>query len=364
MDVLITGTGDAFSSRHHGSSSLVRGPGGWIAIDCPGGVLRAWREASEVSGCLVDPFEVKDIILTHLHGDHCGGLETIGFMFRYMYPGSKGEPGPRPRLHALPEVLERTWERLAAAMDGSRGTSEAVHELETYFDPHALAEGGDNPLGLGRYETHDIEAVVDRITLKEGIRSRLVDSVETGMRLSNGLLLVLEEHGKEPIVHRFSEHMACSEHPECNIEAMEPRLFSFNSPYGACTRCGVLGSIEEFDPELVIPDPSLGFGEGAVPAWVRNGKRMNVWYGRQIRSFCDAMDLEKKTPISEYTDAQRKVLLHGSGGRRKRGSFWFEGVLPNLDRRYHKTDSALVRERLHGYMSSSECPECRGARLK
>lgn len=143
MDVLITGTGDAFSSRHHGSSSLVRGPGGWIAIDCPGGVLRAWREASEVSGCLVDPFEVKDIILTHLHGDHCGGLETIGFMFRYMYPGSKGEPGPRPRLHALPEVLERTWERLAAAMDGSRGTSEAVHGLETYFEPHALAEGGE-----------------------------------------------------------------------------------------------------------------------------------------------------------------------------------------------------------------------------
>ena len=143
MDVLITGTGDAFSSQHHGSSSLVRGPGGWIAIDCPGGVLRAWREASEVSGCLVDPFEVKDIILTHLHGDHCGGLETIGFMFRYMYPGSEGEPGPRPRLHALPDVLERTWERLAAAMDGSRGTSEAVHELETYFEPHALVEDGE-----------------------------------------------------------------------------------------------------------------------------------------------------------------------------------------------------------------------------
>ncbi len=134
MDVLVTGIGDAFSSLSYGSSALVRSPEGWVAIDCPGAVLRAWREAGERSGVEVDPLEVRDVILTHLHGDHCAGLETIGFLHRYRSPGDG--PGPRPRLHALPEVLARTWERLAPAMDGS-GSS-----FETYFELHELDVSG------------------------------------------------------------------------------------------------------------------------------------------------------------------------------------------------------------------------------
>ena len=130
MEVLVTGIGDAFSSLQYGSSALVHAPHGWVAIDCPGAVLRAWREAGERSGTAVEPLEVQDIILTHLHGDHCAGLETIGFLHRYRSPGE--DPGLRPRLHALPEVLARTWERLAPAMDGS-GSS-----IETYFELHEL----------------------------------------------------------------------------------------------------------------------------------------------------------------------------------------------------------------------------------
>ena len=138
MDVLVTGIGDAFSSLWYGSSALVRAPHGWIAIDCPGAVLRAWREASEQSETPVDPLEVRDIILTHLHGDHCAGLETIGFLHRYRSPGDG--PGPRPRLHAIPEVLARTWERLAPAMDGS-GSS-----IDTYFELHELDEATASPI--------------------------------------------------------------------------------------------------------------------------------------------------------------------------------------------------------------------------
>ena len=131
MDLLVTGIGDAFSSRSHGSSGLVRCNGGWVAIDCPGMVLAMWRKAAECAGVSCPPEAVMDLVITHLHGDHCGGLETIGFLHRYIVRGDGG----RPRLHALPEVLDRVWERLAPAMDGS-GSG-----LEDYFEPCPLEPG-------------------------------------------------------------------------------------------------------------------------------------------------------------------------------------------------------------------------------
>ena len=131
MDLLVTGIGDAFSSRSHGSSGLVRCDGGWVAIDCPGMVLAMWRQAAEHAGVSCPPEAVRDLVITHLHGDHCAGLETIGFLHRYIVPGD----GPVPRLHALPEVLERVWERLAPAMDGGGS------DLEDYFEPCPLEPG-------------------------------------------------------------------------------------------------------------------------------------------------------------------------------------------------------------------------------
>ena len=129
--MLVTGIGDAFSALSHGSSGLVGTRDGWIAIDCPGMVLAMWRQASERSGVPCPPEQVGDLVITHLHGDHCGGLETIGFLHRYIIGGD----GPPPRLHALPEVLDRTWERLAPAMDGS-GAS-----FEDYFVPCPMEPG-------------------------------------------------------------------------------------------------------------------------------------------------------------------------------------------------------------------------------
>jgi excinuclease ABC subunit A len=229
----------------------------------------------------------------------------------------------------------------------------------------ALKEGGENPLGLGRYEQHTIEAVVDRVVLKGDVRSRLADSVEVALKLGEGALVVLVDDDGDWVEHRFSERFACPVHPECSLDELEPRLFSFNSPYGACQRCDGLGSINEFDESLVIPDPELPLGDGAVEPWRKNGRRMNMYYGRMLRRFYDALDIDKATPVQRLTKTVRRILLHGTTEADEgRLGFVFEGVIPNLRRRYETTDSDFVKERLRGYMSGAECPACGGRRLR
>jgi excinuclease ABC subunit A len=229
----------------------------------------------------------------------------------------------------------------------------------------ALKEGGENPLRLGRYEQHSIEAVVDRLVVRPDVRSRLADSVEVALRLSEGVLLALVEEGQGWTEHRFSEKFACPDHPECSLDELEPRLFSFNSPYGACPRCDGLGAISEFDEQLVVSDPDEGFGTGAIEPWRRNGRRMNIYYGRMLRRFADWMEVERSTPFSTLPRAARRILLHGTTetDEAKLG-FTFEGVIPNLRRRYDNSESDFVRDRLRNYMSSTVCPDCDGRRLR
>ena len=240
----------------------------------------------------------------------------------------------------------------------------------------ALKEGGDNPLDLGRYEQHTIEAVVDRLVIGPDVRQRLADSIEVALKLSEGLLVALIKEGATSggggagtsggwREHRFSEKFACPDHPECSIEELEPRLFSFNSPYGACPRCDGLGVISEFDEALIIPDPTLTLAEGAVQPWRKNGRRMNMYYGRMLRRFCDAIGIVKTTPYERLPKTARRVLIDGtSESDEARLGFVFEGVVPNLRRRYENTDSDFIRERLRTYMSSAACPACAGRRLR
>ncbi|UCD76948.1 MAG: excinuclease ABC subunit UvrA [Phycisphaerales bacterium] len=229
----------------------------------------------------------------------------------------------------------------------------------------ALKEGGDNPLNLGRYELHTIEAVVDRVVIQSEVRQRLADSVEVALKLSEGLLVVLIEEDGKWVEHRFSEKFACPDHAECSIEELEPRLFSFNSPYGACPRCDGLGVINEFDESLIVPDPTLALGEGAIEPWRKNGRRMNMYYGRMLRRFCDAVGITKQTKYEKLPKAARRILMEGtSEADEGKLGFVFEGVIPNLRRRYENTDSDWVRDRLHGYMSGAECPGCQGRRLR
>jgi len=224
-----------------------------------------------------------------------------------------------------------------------------------------------------RYQQHTIEAVVDRVVIRHGddeadVRSRVADSIELSLQLADGLAIVSEliDRDKDDWQdHLFSEKYSCPEHPECSLEALEPRLFSFNSPYGACPSCGGLGTIQEFDPELVVPDESVPLSEGAIDAWRHGGRRMNIYYNRVIRKFCRKFDVSPATPFKKLPKTIQRILLHGTNAKdEEKFDSHFEGVIPNLQRRWENTDSEFVKERLHKYLSDSPCEMCHGARLR
>ncbi|MDG2054985.1 MAG: excinuclease ABC subunit UvrA [Phycisphaerales bacterium] len=229
----------------------------------------------------------------------------------------------------------------------------------------ALKEGGDNPLQLKRYAAHDIEVVIDRLSINTESRDRLADSIETALRIGEGNLLALVESGKKWKSHSYNERLACPDHPDCSIEEMEPRLFSFNSPYGACKHCDGLGTVGQFSESLVIPDPDAGVATGAIHPWRRNGRRMNTYYSRQLRRFCSSMEIDRNTPFKTLTKTQRRILLDGTTTQdTTKYGFKFEGVLPNLMRRYRQSKSELVKQRMAAYLHRQTCPTCDGNRLR
>ncbi len=226
----------------------------------------------------------------------------------------------------------------------------------------------DGPLGLDPKRKHSIEAVVDRLRIKRDAASRLAESLETSLRLSGGLarLLFLDEPAREPIV--FSSRHAC---PVCgySVPPLEPKLFSFNNPSGACPACGGLGVQEFFDPQRVIVHPSLSLASGAIRGW----DRRNVHFFQLIQSLARHYRFDIETPWTELPPEVREVVLHGSGGRKiefrgeggrdARRRQPFEGILPNLERRYRETQSSTVREELARYLGVRTCPDCEGTRL-
>ncbi len=234
-----------------------------------------------------------------------------------------------------------------------------------------------NVPALNKNKKHDIAAVVDRLILKEGVRIRLADSVETALKLADGILLVLvqepEKGGEKSKTGKanswkeviYSEKFACSKHPQASLEELSPRLFSFNSPYGACKSCDGLGTILEFDPDLIVPDKSVSLDNGAVDAWRKGGKRMNIFYNRLIKRFCRNVGIHKSIAFEKIPAEIKTILMYGTTpGDRKKYGFSFEGVIPNLNRRWENTTSEYVKTRLHGYLSEQPCQSCNGARLR
>jgi excinuclease ABC subunit A len=228
---------------------------------------------------------------------------------------------------------------------------------------------------LAKNRKHTIEIVVDRLILKESVRVRLSDSLETALGLANGVVTITYE--QKPDMENvdellaadeipdpewkdwlFSATYACPKHPEVSLAELSPRMFSFNSPYGACESCDGLGTILEFDPDLIVPDPSLTLSGGAIDAWRHGGKRMNIFYNRAIRKFCRDYGVSPDEPYADMSAKLRKILMHGDPDRT------WEGVIPNLARRWAKTDSEFVKARLHGYLSEQPCTACDGARLQ
>jgi excinuclease ABC subunit A len=225
---------------------------------------------------------------------------------------------------------------------------------------------------LDKNKKHNIAAVVDRLIIKDSVRIRLADSVETALKLADGIVLVLmqkpdaesskDNKWKEII---YSEKFACPKHPQVSLEELSPRLFSFNSPYGACKSCDGLGTILEFDPDLIVPDKSISLEHGAVEAWRKGGKRMNIYYNRLIKRFCRYVGISKSIPFEQIPKEIKRILLYGTmASDTKDYGFEFEGVIPNLTRRWKTTSSEYVKERLHSFLSEQPCRNCGGARLR
>ncbi|HUU19341.1 MAG TPA: excinuclease ABC subunit UvrA [Sedimentisphaerales bacterium] len=231
-----------------------------------------------------------------------------------------------------------------------------------------------NVPALDKNKKHHIAAVVDRLIIKDSIRVRLADSVETALKLADGILLVLVQkpdanktsNGHTPwdeVI--YSEKFACPKHPQASLEELSPRLFSFNSPYGACKSCDGLGTILEFDPDLIVPDKSVSLENGAVDAWRKGGKRMNIFYNRLVKRFCRKMGISKSIPFSRISKEYVKILMYGTtAADEKKYGVVFEGIVPNLVRRWKTTTSEYVKTRLHSYLSEQPCQSCKGARLR
>jgi len=249
----------------------------------------------------------------------------------------------------------------------------------------------DEEIALDKKYKHDIAVVVDRLVMKGELRKRLADSIETSVALADGLVEIemvdeapddaraahsseagCRAHGERERTLTFSEKFACPLHGP-GLAELEPRIFSFNSPHGACPRCTGLGSQMEIDPELVVPDPSLSIGEGAIAPWAVSA---SDYYDQLTQAIAERYEVDLETPWQKLPAASRDFFLHGTNGdrvqvsyrnrfgRRRSYATRFEGIVPNLERRYRETDSDFSRERIEEYMTLRPCPECKGARLR
>ncbi|HET8537261.1 MAG TPA: excinuclease ABC subunit UvrA [Solirubrobacteraceae bacterium] len=253
----------------------------------------------------------------------------------------------------------------------------------------------EDEIALDKKFKHDISVVVDRLVMRADVRKRLADSIETAVALADGMVEIetvprteageagrssdagggarSQDAGQDaPRITLYSEKFACPDHGPV-IPELEPRIFSFNSPHGACERCTGLGSMMEIDPELVVPDPSLSIGEGALAPWANSSSN---YYEQITQALADKYRIDLEAPWSELDEEDQELFLYGTDGdrvevsyrnrygRRRSYATRFEGIVPNLERRYRETDSEWTREKIEEFMSLVPCPACKGSRLR
>jgi excinuclease ABC subunit A len=267
---------------------------------------------------------------------------------------------------------------LAPLVRGRKGEyGKALEELRAEGFQRAKIDGElrmlEDEIVLDKKFKHDISIVVDRLVMRGDLRKRLADSIETAVALADGMIEIetVPREGAGTVT-LYSEKFACPDHGPV-IPELEPRIFSFNSPHGACPRCTGLGSQMEIDPELVVPDPSLSIGEGALAPWAGSTSQyyeqitqaIAEKYGIDLEAPWESLDQDVRDLFLEGTNGDRiEVSYRNRYGRRRTYATRFEGILPNLERRYRETDSDLAREKIEEYMSLRPCPACKGARLK
>ena len=280
---------------------------------------------------------------------------------------------------AMPEGTR--FQVLAPIVRGRKGEyAELFSELQSKGFSRVRVDGDTvslaEPPKLKKQEKHTIEAVVDRLVVKPSAKQRLTDSVETALGLAGGLVVIdLVDQAEDAPTRsrRFSEHLACpNEHP-LSLEEVEPRSFSFNSPYGACPECTGLGTRLEVDPDLLVPNDELSLRAGAVAPW--GGGQSADYFLRLLQAVADDLKFSLDTPWRELPKRARDAVLHGLDyqvhvryrnrfGRERTYFTGFEGAIPFVTRRHSETDSEWSRERFEGYMREVACPTCVGARLK
>jgi excinuclease ABC subunit A len=271
-------------------------------------------------------------------------------------------PEGTPLMILAPVVVGRTGENV-----------ELFDELQAQGFVRVRVDGQIHELDrapkLGARQKHTIEIVVDRVKIRADMKQRLAESFEMALRHSENRVLAVEmDSGKE---HLFSARFAC---PVCSysLPELEPRLFSFNNPVGACPRCDGLGEVTVFDPQRIVAFPGLSLAAGAIKGW----DRRNQFYFQMLASLAAHFDFDIDTPFDQLPEKIRDVVLFGSGkeklkfayvgerGNRYQREHTFEGIVPNLERRYRETDSNVVREELGKFIAEQTCPECKGARLR
>ena len=276
------------------------------------------------------------------------------------------------------EFPERTkLQILSPVVRGQKGTHKKLIENIKKEGFVRIRVNGENyevtdEIDLSKNKKHNIEVVVDRIVIKDGIESRLTDSIETAVKLSDGLVIAQIIDGEEIL---YSTKFACPEHG-VGIEELSPRMFSFNAPFGACETCNGLGESKEVDPDLVIPNKDLSIKQGAIAAWGSVGVNDDTYYSKMVQSLANHFGVSIETPVKDLTEEFVHELLYGTnnvmvqfiyeskyGGRREYQAY-FEGVIPNLERRYRETNSEYSRDKIEEYMAETPCPKCKGARLK
>ena len=276
------------------------------------------------------------------------------------------------------EFPERTkLQILSPVVRGQKGTHKKLIENIKKEGYVRIRVNGENyevtdEIELSKNKKHNIEVVVDRIVIKDGIESRLTDSIETAVKLSDGLVIAQIIDGEEIL---YSTKFACPEHG-VGIEELSPRMFSFNAPFGACETCNGLGESKEVDPDLVIPNKDLSIKQGAIAAWGSVGVNDDTYYSKMVQSLANHFGVSIETPVKDLPEEFVHELLYGTnnvmvqfiyeskyGGRREYQAY-FEGVIPNLERRYRETNSEYSRDKIEEYMAETPCPKCKGARLK
>jgi excinuclease ABC subunit A len=330
----------------------------------------ASRNPRSTVGTITEVYDYLRLLYARIgvpHCPHCGRVITrqtpqqivdrvlelpADTRFQVLAPVVRGRKGEYEGL--LKELASQGFTR--ARVDGE------LHELSEQF-------------GLARYEQHTIEVVVDRLVRRPGIERRLTDSLETALRLAEGVAeveIVPKEGESEPETLTFSEHLACT-HCGLSFDELAPRNFSFNSPYGACERCDGLGTRFEVDPELLVPDDDLSLADGAIAPW--SGFRSR-YFDRVLEAVAEEFGFDTSTPWKKLGKRARNAVLFGTGDRavhvRYRNRYGrvrsyhtaFEGVVPWLERRHSEAESDRSREQIEGYMREVPCPACDGARLR